>query len=177
MSHHCFWLNKCIGAKNKVIYTIFVFCSFFYSIFSLFICLILIFDTVNTPYVDFKFLEWFYLVVDRGYRVLGANVVAIFSFFSTFPLFFLLMIEMFKLCGLLGKKQFISGMIKVEITTEKNDLNSINDENKEKIELQAKEPLLNEEENDNINNKGEELEINTNVKIPKENFPIVDEGE
>ncbi len=164
MSHHCFWLNRCIGKNNKKIYICFIFTSFCYTFYCFFICANLIYDTVNIPY-KLKFLpDWFYLAIDRGFRVLGANLVVIFSGILTFPLFFLFMIEMFKLCGLLGKKKNKDILI--------NSDNNIKNEKEEHLELQEQEPLLNDDEK-NINNVNEE--INNKYKIPNENFPIVDD--
>ena len=169
MSHHCFWLNKCIGKKNKVIYIIFLFSALFHGFFTIFISLYLIFDKVIIPYQT-KFLpDFYYLLIDRGFRVLGANIVFFSTAIIVVPIFFLFMIEMCKLCGLLGKKP----------NKEQNLINdnnqTINNEEKVKVELQSKknEPLLDEENGDNsINN--DENEINTKINIPNENFPLVD---
>ena len=170
MSHHCFWLNKCIGKENKIIYIIFIFNALLYTFYSLFICCNLLFDTVNIPYkIDFL-PEGFYLHIDRGVRVLCAGLVVIFSGIMTFPLFFLFMIEMTKICGLLGKKKK-NNIISIN--------NEINDENIENLELKQKEPLLNEDNGDinniKINNEEEgKKEENNKIKIPNENFPLVD---
>ena len=103
LSHHCFWFNKCIGKKNRIIYIIFLVCTFLHCVYTIFICSNLIFDTVNIPYERFL-PTWIYLGIDRGFRVLGANIVSIISVISSYPIFFMFMVEMFKLCGLLGKK-------------------------------------------------------------------------
>lgn len=173
MNHHCFWLNKCIGKENKIIYIIFIFNALLYTFYSLFICSNLLFDTVNIPYkIDFL-PEGFYLHIDRGVRVLCAGLVFIFSGIMTFPLFFLFMIEMAKMCGLLGNKKK-NNIINKNI--------EINDENIGKLEMEQKEPLLNEDNkeinNININNNDEEeekKEEDYKIKIPKENFPLVDD--
>lgn len=174
MSHHCFWLNKCIAKNNKIIYLIFIVCTLLYSFYSLFICLILIFDIVNTPYESFFLIDWLYLNVDRGYRVLGANIVTLFSGIVTFPLFFLFMIEMFKVCGLLGKTKSNFDLIIDDNTS----ITSIKDKGREeeKIELinRAEEPLLNNEIH-SINSVNSENEIDTKIKIPHKNFPIINE--
>jgi hypothetical protein len=170
MSHHCFWLNKCIGKENKIIYIIFIFNALLYTFYSLFICCNLLFDTVNIPYkIDFL-PEGFYLHIDRGVRVLCAGLVVIFSGIMTFPLFFLFMIEMTKICGLLGKKKK-NNIININ--------NEINDENIENLELKQKEPLLNEDNGDInnikiINEEEEKKKENNKIKIPNENFPLVD---
>lgn len=55
----------------------------------------------------------------------------------------------------------------------------INDENIEKLEMQQKEPLLNENNkeinNDNNDQEEEKKEEDNKIKIPKENFPLVDD--
>ena len=165
MSHHCFWLNKCIGKKNKIFYILFVFFALLYAFYSFFICLILVSSKVNKPSKKSIIPDWFYLNIDKGLIVLGDNIVLLFSLITTFPLFFLFMIEMFKLCGLLGKKK-------------KKELNLIVDDKLIKnneggnLELQHKadEPLINDEEDNSINNDNRDSKI----KIPKENFPLVD---
>ena len=172
MSHHCFWLNKCIAKKNKVIYIFFIFCTFIYSFYSLFICLNLIFDTVSTPYKSFFLPDRIYLFIDRGYRVLGANLVTLFSGIVTFPLFFLFMIELFKGCGLIGKKKRDLELIEDNDNDNDSATLRVNKGNK-KIELinQADQPLL--DGGDNIIDNNED-EINTKIKIPKKDFPLID---
>ena len=103
-SHHCFWINKCIAKKNKELYIIFVFFSLIYANHTLFICLELLWDDVNLPY-DTKYLHLYIFDQKRGFRVLGASACGVFSLITGLPLWFLFLIEMFKLCGLLGKKK------------------------------------------------------------------------
>ena len=80
------------------------------------------------------------------------------------------MIELFKGCGLIGKKKRDLELI------EDNDNDSatlrVNKGNK-KIELinQADQPLL--DGGDNIIDNNED-EINTKIKIPKKDFPLID---
>ena len=165
MSHHCFWLNKCIGKKNKIIYVIFAICAFIYSFCCLFICLNLLFDTVNNSY-KLSVLS-FDLYIDRGFRVLGAGIVTLFSTIITFPLFFLYMIELFKSCGCLGNKK---SKALIEEKVEDNNENIINEGNHVELINQVDEPLLNDDQKDNNSE-----EKNIKIKIPKENFPIVDD--
>ena len=80
---------------------------------------------------------------------------------------------MAKMCGLLGNKKK-NNIINKNI--------EINDENIGKLEMEQKEPLLNEDNkeinNININNNDEEeekKEEDDKIKIPKENFPLVDD--
>ena len=161
LCHHCFWFNKCIGKKNIVYYIIFVFITFIFCIYTIFICSNLIFDTVNMPYQSF-FPAWFYLGIDRGFRVLGASVVSIIAMICSYPLFFLFMIEMFKLCGLLGKRNKDMEKDNGEKIEEAN-IDDINISSSNSIELQNKENNLIVNDNDNDEN-GE----NNN------NFPIMD---
>ena len=169
ISHHCFWFNKCIARKNKVLYIIFLGCTFVHSVYSVFICSNLIFDKVSIPYESF-FLTW-YLIVDRGIRVLGANIVSLFSMFCSYPLFFLFMIEMFKLCGLLGiKNKDKENLEKIEIIEEtKNDVPSIELQEQKHDELlidkngeEEKEENIIKTSEDNINNENQEVKENEN---------------
>ena len=168
MSHHCFWLNKCIGKNNLTVYILFIFNLYLYAFYSLFICTYLISDTVNIPYRMKYIPSWFYLSIDRGFRVLGAAIVSLFSGISSLFLFFLLMIEVFKKLGLLGKKKE-----KQLIINDNNKDGKIQNNTGVELENQAnKQPLLDDENNNIINEKKEK---NNNINIPEENFPIVDE--
>ena len=207
MSHHCFWFNKCIGKNNKFFYIIFLFLNFTYAFISIFICTNLIFDTVTIPYIKTFLPYWLYFDIDRGIRVLGATIISWFCFFLSFPLFTLLMIELFKKCGLLPVKIVKFEKIKDDENNE-NNIDFINDKdikdyekkikgnyidniNKKIEELiveedNSKEDIINNIENNkdnkeeynineniDINNKEEE-KSRSSVKIPKEDFPLVD---
>ena len=150
ISHHCFWFNKCIGRKNKILYIIFLGCTFVHSIYSVFICSNLIFDNVSIPYESI-FLTW-YFIVDRGIRVLGANIISLFCMFCSYPLFFLFMIEMFKLCGLLGKKDKDKEYLKKEgkIETIKNDVSVIELQEQKHDELLIDKDVEEDDKEDNI---------------------------
>ena len=189
MSHHCFWINKCIGKNNKFFYLLFIFFSFIYALESIFICSNLIFDTVTIPYIKSFFPSWIYFDIDRGFRVLGAAIVLVFSFLLSFPLFFLFMIEMFKLCGLLGKKFYeknkMKDMEKIDIDEDKK-INLLEEkENKTELNNQKINEIIiedkNLEENNNsLDNEEKEYNINTkeenesSFKLPEENFPLAD---
>ena len=168
-SHHCIWFNKCIGKKNLIIYIIFIFIAFINCIYSIFICTNLIFDTVSIPYKSL-FPSWFYLGIDRGFRVLGASIVSIIAMICSYPLFFLFMIEMFKLCGLLGRKnRDIENLIvdeKININT-----NSVIDENN-KFEMKDKIDLNNEDKEEDEKN---DMDKDNKINLPEDNFPIVRE--
>ena len=189
MSHHCFWINKCIGKNNKFFYLLFIFFSFIYALESIFICSNLIFDTVTIPYIKSFFPSWIYFDIDRGFRVLGAAIVLVLSFLLSFPLFFLFMIEMFKLCGLLGKKfnekNKMKELGKIDIDEDKK-INLL-EEKENKIELNNKkineiiiEDKNLEENNNSLDNEEKEYNINTkeenenSFKLPEENFPLAD---
>ena len=189
MSHHCFWINKCIGKNNKFFYLLFIFFSFIYALESIFICSNLIFDTVTIPYIKSFFPSWIYFDIDRGFRVLGAAIVLVLSFLLSFPLFFLFMIEMFKLCGLLGKKFYEKNKMKefgkIDIDEDKKinlleeKENKINLNNKKINEIIIENKNL-EENNNSLDNEEKEYNINTkeenenSFKLPEENFPLAD---
>ena len=189
MSHHCFWINKCIGKNNKFFYLLFIFFSFIYALESIFICSNLIFDTVTIPYIKSFFPSWIYFDIDRGFRVLGAAIVLVLSFLLSFPLFFLFMIEMFKLCGLLGKKFYEKNKMKElgKIDIDEDKKINLLEEKENKIELKNKkineiiiEDKNLEENNNSLDNEEKEYNINTkeenesSFKLPEENFPLAD---
>ena len=95
-SHHCFWLNKCIGKGNKLFYFLFIFFSLFFSYHIIFICLYSLFDFVSIPYEKLFYFSIFQLGKDRELRVLFSASVIIFSFIISFPLTFLFCFEIFK---------------------------------------------------------------------------------
>ena len=189
MSHHCFWINKCIGKNNIFFYLLFIFFSFIFALESIFICSNLIFDTVTIPYIKSFFPSWIYFDIDRGFRVLGAAIVLVLAFLISFPLFFLFMIEMFKLCGLLGKKFYeknkMKDMEKIDIDEDKK--NNLLEEKENKTELnnqKINEIIIEdknlEENNNSLDNEEKEYNINTkednesSFKLPEENFPLGD---
>ena len=203
MSHHCFWFNRCICKRNKIFYLLFLFFSFIYAIVSIFICSNLLFDTVTIPYIKSFLPTWFYFDIDRGFRVLGSSIILVFSFIISFPLFFLFMIEIFKKCGLLSKKLDknvkISDEInfdkKININIDNNNEYNLIEEKETLIELNKKNEADNDKEiinidekNDNednkdnkgnknvneINNINNQIIDNTSVKIPRDDFPLVD---
>ena len=145
-SHHCFWINKCIGKDNKFFYIIFILFSLIFANHTLYICFELLLDNVNLPY-DQKYLHLYFFKKERGLRVLGASSVAVFSFIVGMPLWFLLLIEILKKCGVYEKKgdeNSLENFVK-KATKEKVNL---------QVELQGKnDALLPEDEKEhNINN-------------------------
>lgn len=163
LSHHCFWFNKCIGKKNRIIYIIFLVCTFLHCVYTIFICSNLMFDTVNIPYERFL-PTWIYLGIDRGFRVLGANIVSIISVISSYPIFFMFMVEMFKLCGLLGKKNKDFENLQKEEKIE----TLLTDESKS-IEMQNQRHDSLWSDRDPEENEDEEK---NKINIPNKNFPI-----
>jgi len=184
MSHHCFWFNKCIARDNKIFYLLFIYFSFIYALESIFICSNLIFDTVTIPYKKSFFPSWIYFDIDRGFRVLGAAIVLVLSFLVSFPLFFLFMIEMFKICGLLGKKFYEKNKMKnlEKINIDENEkINLIEEENKIEMNNKKIDEIIIEDKNLEENNSSEnDYNINTkeenenSFKLPEENFPLGD---
>ena len=151
-SHHCFWINKCIAKGNKALYIIFIFFSLLYSNYSLFICLQLLWDDVNLPY-DSKKLHIYIFDQKKGFRVLGASAVGIFSLVVGLPLWFLFLIEMFKLCGLFGnKKRTIESQLQ-EIILSTNEKEPINIMANSMVELKEAKSDLILEEDDNENDQ------------------------
>ena len=173
--HHCFWFNKCIGRKNRPYYITFLLITFLSCVYTIFICTYLLFDSVTIPFASL-FPTWFYLGIDRGFRVLGASICSIIAMISSYPLFWLFMIEMFKLCGLLGRRnKDIENLIvekdeKINNQININVHNTENDNNNNKIELQDKENNIIMNDNDDDNNNQNEENIQNN-----NSFPIMDE--
>ena len=169
-SHHCFWINKCIAKGNLILYFFFIFFSLFYANHTLYISLELLWDDVNLPY-DTKLLHIYLFNQQRGFRVLGASAVGVFSLLVGVPLWFLFLIEIFKKLGCLGKK-------KITIESQLQDL-IINSNNKKPEKLMAestmvelkeeKEEYLLEDEDekegllDNNNNNDDNLNDNNNI--------------
>ena len=166
MSHHCFWFNKCIARKNKVLYIIFIFFALIYANHSLYICLELLWDDVNLPY-DSKIIFLYIFDQKRGFRVLGASAAGIFSLIVGLPLWFLFLIEMFKCCGLFGnKKRTIESQLQ-EILLSTSDKNPQNLFEGSMVELkEEKNELIEDDDNENEdlimadNNLGDNSAIN-----------------
>ena len=102
-SHHCFWINKCIGKKNRIFYFIFVLLSLIYANHSMFICLELLWDDVNLPYEQ-KYFHLYLFSKKKGFRVLGAATVGLFCLCVGLALWFLFLNELLKYFGINKKK-------------------------------------------------------------------------
>ena len=96
-SHHCFWLNFCIGKNNIFFYFLFIFFSLIFAYHSIFKCIYSLFDFVNMPYEKLIFISFFKNGKDRELRVLFSALVSIFALIISFPLNLNLQDEMIKL--------------------------------------------------------------------------------
>ena len=161
-NHHCFWINKCIGKKNRFFYILFILFSLIYANHTLYISLELLLDDVNLPYDNDKTLHIFLFEHERGFRVLGAAVVGIFSLIVGLPLWFLLLIEILKTFGLYGRKNY-------DYNTLENVIKKATKEDiKPEVELQGKEDaLLPNDENEHLINKNDDN--NNNILINNDN--------
>ena len=147
LSHHCFWINKCVGKKNKCAYLFFIFSSFLYAFYSIFICCLFLFDSVYIPYEKAFPPSWLNWEIDRGFRVVGSGLVIVFSIIISFPLFFLFMFQMCKSCKLLGKDEMNNSL---EISKNSEEP-FINDDYNEIKKLETEENILNNNDTININ--------------------------
>ena len=156
-NHHCFWINKCIGKNNRFFYFLFILFSLMYANHTLYISLELLVDDINLPYTEEKFLHIFLFIHERGFRVLGAAIVGIFSLIIGMPLWFLLLIEILKTFGLYGKKKYDENSLENVIKkATKEDV-------KPNVELQDKEDaLLPNDENEQLINKNDNNNIINN---------------
>ena len=158
-SHHCFWLNKCIGRRNIIFYLLFILFSLVFSYHSIFICLYSLFDFVRIAYEKLIYIAIFGDENDRGIRVLSAALVILFDFIVSFPLIFLLLIEIIKLYN--KRKEKIIKNIKIdeeglELETKKGTSKNIGLDNRIKSEH-------NNFENDNENNDILGINRETNI--------------
>ena len=194
-SHHCFWLNCCIGKGNKVIYFLFIFFSQIYALHSLFMCFELFFDDVNLPYEKSFPPSWFnFGMDDRGFRILGAAIVAVSSSIVGFVLSFLVLVELFKCCNLFDKKASHNSsysQLSQEESEENKDLNKFKKEtgSVQKVEMNNspveksikndKEEALLPEDDNGINRDTElviEEESDKNKYKDKENIGEMNES-
>ena len=151
-NHHCFWINKCIGKGNKFSYICFIVNSLIFSFHILFMCFELLYDDVTFKYKNKNFPPVInYFNTSKEIRTLGAIIISIFCIILSFPLSFLLLIEICKSLGYFNFKEKYDNndnkdnIIKIE---DINDNKIINDEQNNKIiKDEEKDSLLN-----NINN-------------------------
>ena len=162
-SHHCFWINKCIGKKNKLIYLLFITITLIYALDSIYISLLPLLDFSYISYNKFIYKSIFNTLKERQIRVFFSALIIIFSIFICIPLFFLLSNELFKFFTI---KNFCVKLKK------KKTLDYI----KKNFELETKNKIFDDDEDDEnniINNIGtsRETKDNTSKEI------IIDENE
>ena len=107
----------------------------------------IIFDDVNLPYGP-KLLHFDFLNKFRGFRVLGADAVLIFSLIVGCPLWFLVLIEILKMFGVYGTKEGPEN--KLEDVIQKAS-HGEKEEVKELLELPSKDDSLFPEDGNNRN--------------------------
>ena len=147
-SHHCFWINKCIGEKNILIYFIFILATIIYGLHCIYICLLSLFEFDFLKYDTFIYRSIFNTIKERQLRVFFASLIGTFSLFASFPLFFLLFNEIFKFF----KNIKCCNKKESQKKTRKKINLDINDKN---VELETKSLILDDDDNDNdlsINN-------------------------
>jgi len=178
LSHHCFWINKCIGKNNNIVYILFILLSLIFSLHSLFICIISLIDYVNMPYERLIYFLISEYCRRRELRVLSSVLVGIYSLIISLPMTFLFLIQIIKFCH---KNTNSNG---------KNNIEQQSDISEEGLELEIKNKnnknLIN---NNDINTKSDILGINresnyeekeiihsvnsdTNIPIPQTPFTV-----
>ena len=178
LSHHCFWINKCIGKNNNIVYILFILLSLIFSLHSLFICIISLIDYVNMPYERLIYFLISEYCRRRELKVLSSVLVGIYSLIISLPMTFLFLIQVIKFCK---KNAFSNG---------KNYIEQQSDISEEGLELEIKNKnnknLINNNDNNTksdilgINRESdyEEKEIihsvnsDTNIPIPQTPFTI-----
>ena len=178
-SHHCFWINKCIGKKNKLLYLFFILFSFIFNFHSMFICTYTLFDSVFIPYEKLIYKSVFSIGEDRELRVLLTAIVVIFNFIISFPLAFLLFIELMKFCrkksydNIMARKlnnTDIGEAFEMQVKSQGKKRNSILIENSINHEIDNNDLLgLNRETNIINNNNSNSNSNNNNININNEN--------
>ena len=165
-NHHCFWINKCIGKKNKLIYLLFLFISLIYTLDSIYISILSLLDFSSLSYNKFIYKNILNTSKQRQIRVFFIDLIFIFSIFICFPLFFLLFNELNKK---LKKKKFCDKLSK------KKDLNNTT----KKLELKKinkKEIIINDDkyESNIINSTGTNRETNNNNDNDYEEIKLIE---
>ena len=140
-SHHCFWINKCIGKRNILFYTIFICITIAYALDSIYICLLSLFEFDYLTYEKFLYTSLIKTIKERQIRVFFASLISTFSLFASFPLFFLLFNEIFKIFNKIKCCKICK--IKKKKNVEYMDKN---------LELETKSLILDDEDDLNINN-------------------------
>ena len=140
-SHHCFWINKCIGKRNILVYTIFICVTIAFALDSIYISLLSLFEFDYLTYEKFVYTSIIKTIKERQIRVFFASLIGTFSLFASFPLFFLLFNEIFKIFNKIKCCKICKRKKKKKVQyMDKN------------LELETKSLILDVEDDLNINN-------------------------
>jgi len=140
-SHHCFWINKCIGKRNILVYTIFICVTIAFALDSIYISLLSLFEFDYLTYEKFVYTSIIKTIKERQIRVFFASLIGTFSLFASFPLFFLLFNEIFKIFNKIKCCKICKRKKKKKVQyMDKN------------LELETKSLILDDEDDLNINN-------------------------
>jgi len=156
-SHHCFWINKCIGKKNILIYFIFILITLIFALDSIYICFMSLFDFSYIPYNITIYKSVINTLKERQIRVVFSSLIGIYSIFISFPLNFLLANEIFKF---FKNKNFC----KTPKNKKNKDIELIN----KNFELEVKNNIIDEDDDADIFNNNF-LGINRESTIKDEN--------
>ena len=159
--HHCFWINKCIGRKNVCAYFTFLFLSFIYVFTSIYVSVMCI---NNDVYIPPDRWIWDDIAIARdnmGLKVLCVGFVLIVAVFLSFPLFFLIMIQVLTWLKVIRKKETIE-----EVDKKNKEKKEIKKEKaKEDLEISLIEQDVEDEEEDaghlNINRVNDSGAVNS----------------
>ena len=156
-SHHCFWINKCIGKKNILIYFFFILITLIFALDSIYICFMSLFDFSYIPYNITIYKSVINTLKERQIRVVFSSLIGIYSIFISFPLNFLLANEIFKF---FKNKNFC----KISKGKKNKDIELIN----KNFELEVKNKIIDEDDDADIFNNNI-LGINRESTIKDEN--------
>ena len=163
--HHCFWINKCIGRKNVCAYFTFLSLSFIYVFTSIYVSVMCI---NNDVYIPPDRWIWDDIAIARdnmGLKVLCVGFVLIVAVFLSFPLFFLIMIQVLTWLKVIRKKETIE-----EVDKKNKEKKEIKKEKaKEDLEISLIEQDVEDEEEDaghlNINRVNDSGAVNSEKLI------------
>ena len=159
--HHCFWINKCIGRKNGCAYFTFLFLSFIYVFTSIYVSVMCINNDVYIPPDPWIWDDIAIARDNMGLKVLCVGFVLIVAVFLSFPLFFLIMIQVLTWLKVIRKKETIE-----EVDKKNKEKKEIKKEKaKEDLEISLIEQDVEDEEEDaghlNINRVNDSGAVNS----------------